>query len=155
MNENDSSHETLGLLEASRANNIAIFAFPPHTTHWLCPLDNLKSGFRAFGIYPINPSAIPDTAFLPSDCYDQLPTHQDAFEAISPPSRPTQIAVPSSMSTINIETLGNEVVDVEVGNDGILKRSTSADTHIDVTAECSTHQPHLPNVTTHAFIMLS
>ena len=108
--DSHSSHETLGLLEAARANNIAIFAFPPHTTHWLCPLDksvfspfekeygrvcsnfsnsspnnivckwewprlfrdahdrsftplNLKSGFRACGIFPFNPSAIPDTAF--------------------------------------------------------------------------------------------
>ena len=33
------SHETLEILELARDNQIELFAFPPHTTHYLCPLD--------------------------------------------------------------------------------------------------------------------
>ena len=33
------SHETLGLLEAAAENNIIALTFPPHSTHYLCPLD--------------------------------------------------------------------------------------------------------------------
>ncbi|XP_071133040.1 jerky protein homolog [Mytilus edulis] len=38
------SHETLGLLEAALANRIEVLAFPPHTTHFLCPLDRTIFG---------------------------------------------------------------------------------------------------------------
>ena len=37
--DNYSSHETLGIIEAARNENIILLAFPPHTTQWLCPLD--------------------------------------------------------------------------------------------------------------------
>ena len=33
------SHEVLGLLEEAKRENITIMAIPPHTTHWLQPLD--------------------------------------------------------------------------------------------------------------------
>lgn len=39
------SHETLGLLEAASKENITLLAFPPHTTHYLQPLD--RSVFRS------------------------------------------------------------------------------------------------------------
>ena len=112
------SHETLGLIEAARENNITLLTFPPHTTHYLCPLDrtifsplsaeynrvcssfmsispnnivtkwewprlfrdayqnvcsasNIKSGFKACGISPFNPSAVPPSAFKPCEPYDQ------------------------------------------------------------------------------------
>jgi len=38
------SHETLGLLEEAIANNIKVLAMPPHTTHYLCPLDRTVFG---------------------------------------------------------------------------------------------------------------
>ncbi|CAC5380651.1 unnamed protein product [Mytilus coruscus] len=94
--------------------NIRILALPPHTTHFLCPLDrtvfgpfkkhynsacddftmqspsnlvmkwnwpklsneafklafshrNIVSGFRACGIFPFNPSAIPLEAYMPAE----------------------------------------------------------------------------------------
>ena len=33
------SHESLGLLEAAKENNIHLLCFTPHHTHELCPLD--------------------------------------------------------------------------------------------------------------------
>lgn len=42
--DSHSSHETLGLIDAAVANNIALLAFPPHTTQWLCPLDKTIFG---------------------------------------------------------------------------------------------------------------
>ena len=38
------SHETTGLLEAARANDIHVIALPPHTTHWTQPLDRSVFG---------------------------------------------------------------------------------------------------------------
>ena len=38
------SHETLSLLEAAKQNDIIIMAIPPHTTHYLCPLDRTVFG---------------------------------------------------------------------------------------------------------------
>lgn len=38
------SHEVLGLIEAASKNNIHIMALPPHTTHYLCPLDRCVFG---------------------------------------------------------------------------------------------------------------
>lgn len=37
--DSHSSHETLGLIQTARENDIILLAFPPHTTQWLCPLD--------------------------------------------------------------------------------------------------------------------
>lgn len=112
-----SSHETLELLEAAKANNIHLMSLPPHTTHYLQPLDrtvfgpfskaynsacstflsaspynevnkwtfpglfrqawdgavtsdNIKSGFRACGVSPLDMSAVPDVAFAPSQAFD-------------------------------------------------------------------------------------
>lgn len=112
------SHETLGLLDEAKKENIIVMALPPHTSHHLQPLDksvfgpfsksydrectefmaehpdhlinkatwprifkkaweagitpqNIKSGFRATGIYPLNPSAVPDSAYLPSEPFNQ------------------------------------------------------------------------------------
>lgn len=42
--DNHRSHETLGLLEAATSNNIKLFTFPPHSTHYLCPLDRTVFG---------------------------------------------------------------------------------------------------------------
>ena len=97
-------HETLGLLDEAKKENIIVLALPPHTSHHLQPLDksvfgpfskcydrectefmaehpdhllnkatwprifnkalesgikeeNIKSGFKATGIWPLNPSA--------------------------------------------------------------------------------------------------
>ena len=107
------SHETLDILELAVGENIEILCLPPHTTHFLQPLDrtvfgpmssaynrhcteymsenptnvvckkswaklfkkawessmteaNIKSGFRACGIYPYNPAAVPKAALKPS-----------------------------------------------------------------------------------------
>ena len=38
------SHETLSLLEEARKNGIIMMAFPPHSTHLLCPLDKTVFG---------------------------------------------------------------------------------------------------------------
>ncbi|OWF49329.1 Pogo transposable element with KRAB domain [Mizuhopecten yessoensis] len=38
------SHETLGLLELAKQENISIIALPPHTTHYLQPLDRSVFG---------------------------------------------------------------------------------------------------------------
>ena len=115
--DSHSSHETLGLLTIAQRSGIHLFALPPHTTHWLCPLDktvfgplsrkyqqdctlfmsqspnhlvtkwewpklfnqayssafsiaNIQSGFRQCGVVPLNPQAIPASAFAPSLVYD-------------------------------------------------------------------------------------
>lgn len=109
-----SSHETLGLLMRAMEENVHILSLPPHTTHYLQPLDraifgplnrkynevcseylqenplnqickwtfcglfkkaweesitpnNVLSGFRSCGIYPLDRTAIPDVAFAPSE----------------------------------------------------------------------------------------
>ncbi|VDI81895.1 Hypothetical predicted protein [Mytilus galloprovincialis] len=38
------SHEVLGLIEKARENNITLLTLPPHTTHYLCPLDRTVFG---------------------------------------------------------------------------------------------------------------
>lgn len=38
------SHETLGLIELARENDIILLCLPPHTTHYLCPLDRTVFG---------------------------------------------------------------------------------------------------------------
>lgn len=38
------SHETLSLLEEAAKNEIHVLAIPPHTTHYLCPLDRCVFG---------------------------------------------------------------------------------------------------------------
>lgn len=42
--DSHSSHETLGLIDSCRQNNISLLALPPHTTQWLCPLDKTVFG---------------------------------------------------------------------------------------------------------------
>lgn len=44
MLDSHCSHETLGLIENARKHNIILFAFPPHTTQWFCPLDKTIFG---------------------------------------------------------------------------------------------------------------
>ncbi|XP_062596590.1 uncharacterized protein LOC134258049 [Saccostrea cucullata] len=128
------SHETLGLLELADQEGIHVLALPPHTTHFLQPLDrsvfgpfnkaynkfcsdflsqnaahvinkwtfpslfkkaweegitaeNIVSGFRACGIYPFDPQAIPESAYLPSSAYDipqnSAPTTPDLSQSIN------------------------------------------------------------------------
>ena len=113
------SHESLAILMRAMEERIHILALPPHTTHYLQPLDravfgplnraynglcteflqesplhqinkwtfpalfrqawdksvtsvNIKSGFKACGIIPLDRGAIPETAFAPSDPSDCL-----------------------------------------------------------------------------------
>ncbi|CAC5360596.1 unnamed protein product [Mytilus coruscus] len=80
------SHEALDLLEEGMRENIRILALPPHTTHFLCPLDRTVFGpFKkhynsacddftmqspsnlACGIFPFNLSAIPLEAYMPAE----------------------------------------------------------------------------------------
>ena len=42
--DNHHSHETLGLLEIASENEIHVLAFPPNSTHYLCPLDRAVFG---------------------------------------------------------------------------------------------------------------
>lgn len=42
--DSHSSHETLGLIDAARQNDIVLFALPPHTTQYLNPLDKTVFG---------------------------------------------------------------------------------------------------------------
>ncbi|KAL5010141.1 hypothetical protein ScPMuIL_012446 [Solemya velum] len=42
--DSHSSHESLGLIDAARDENITLLTFPPHTTQWLCPLDKSVFG---------------------------------------------------------------------------------------------------------------
>ena len=42
--DSHSSHETLGLIESAKENNIILLALPPHTTQWLNPLDKTLFG---------------------------------------------------------------------------------------------------------------
>lgn len=104
----------LEFLEMMKKNNIHVYALPPHTSHWMQPLDravfrsfkqgwqlamkehtrntagrkvekkdfflvfnqawdygitvdNAQGGFRGSGLFPINPAAIPASAFDPSE----------------------------------------------------------------------------------------
>ena len=112
-----SSHESLAILMRAMEEGIHILALPPHTTHYLQPLDravfgplnrtynelcseflqesplhqinkwtfptlfrkawdksvtsiNIKSGFKACGIIPVDRGAIPESPFAPSDPSD-------------------------------------------------------------------------------------
>ena len=136
--DSHSSHETLGLLEAAKKEGIHLFAFPPHTTQWLCPLDktinspldrafnrvcsefmsriseqhgrqeNIKAGFTACGIYPLDQSAIPESAYAPSDPFDTHLPNKATASALAPITpvvasativEPMQGSVPGEMST--------------------------------------------------------
>ena len=118
------SHESLDILEAAIKNDVNILCLPPHTTHYLQPLDrtvfgplmkaynracteymaadprnvvskaswakllneawssavtteNIVSGFRACGIYPYNPAAIPQKAYQPSTSWTPQATSEN------------------------------------------------------------------------------
>ncbi|KAJ8871576.1 hypothetical protein PR048_027902 [Dryococelus australis] len=43
-----------------------------------CSVENGASGFRASGLVPFNPGAIPELAFLPSDCFQMAETETPA-----------------------------------------------------------------------------
>ena len=144
-----SSHESLGLLMAARENNIKILALPPHSTHYLQPLDrsvfgpfndyydeacssflqenvlhqinrwsfpslmnkawekaftgeNIRAGFRACGIFPFNPQAIPESAFAPS-----LPTEEQSSVPVStPPVEPITVPSETTLSAPTMELPG-------------------------------------------------
>ena len=52
--DSHSSHEVIDLLQTAREENIHIYAFPPHTTHLLQPLDKVVFAplepFYSYGI---------------------------------------------------------------------------------------------------------
>lgn len=149
------SHETLALLQLAEQERIHILALPPHTTHFLQPLDrsvfgpfnkaynsicsdflsaaafnvinkwtfpgifksaweqalspdNIISGFRGCGIYPLNENAIPQCAFLPSTVYDKPLVDSSSsgipFAAGSPPEAPAVALVDSRSSGIPFAT---------------------------------------------------
>ena len=128
--DSHSSHETLDIIECAKAQNITLFALPPHTTQWLNPLDktvfgpfakeynktctefmskspnnlvckwvwprmfktayektftkhNIAKGFSTCGIYPTDMSAIPPSAFMPSNAFDTQPLPTDSESATS------------------------------------------------------------------------
>ena len=70
--------------------------------------ENIKAGFTACGIYPLEQSAIPESAYVPSDPFDiHLPNNATA-SAIAPITpvvasativEPMQGSVPGEMST--------------------------------------------------------
>ncbi|XP_069136714.1 jerky protein homolog-like [Argopecten irradians] len=135
------SHEGVDFLEEAKKNNIHIFALPPHTTHFLCPLDrcvfgpfkkfynkvcseftssspgnlvlkwtwpgllkkayeasftshNIQQGFKACGIFPLNPEAIPADAIAPSQPTDDTKNISDTDMVASVP-HPLSAATPS------------------------------------------------------------
>ena len=42
--DSHSSQESLNLLTSAKANDIHLLALPPHTTHWMNPLDKTSFG---------------------------------------------------------------------------------------------------------------
>ena len=148
--DSHSSHEVLALLECAKKENIHLMALPPHTTHWLQPLnravngplksrynrlctefmsegpnniinhqtwpgifaaawkdrvtyENICSGFRGSGLYPVDMSNIPEQAFYPSEAASSAPSeaatpqvHRPVLTDISTtaPRVPTVIMVP-------------------------------------------------------------
>jgi hypothetical protein len=122
------SHEVTELLQMARAEGITIMTMPPHTSHWLQPLDkgvfssltasynricsefmsegpqnvvskanwpalfkrawdqgftasNMIAGFRVSGIWPLNMSVIPESAYAPSTVHESYLDHAPTFNA--------------------------------------------------------------------------
>lgn len=156
------SHETLGLLELAKQEEIIILALPPHTTHYLQPLDrsvfgpfnkaynkacsnflslapcnivnkwtfpqmftsaweagltvqNITSGFRACGIYPYNPAAVPKSAFQPSTVFDRpLSSATTTSETMT---NTTEVSLePLAASTLSVVPLTNRPVSIDNTN---------------------------------------
>ena len=150
------SHESLDILETATNDSIHILCLPPHTTHYLQPLDltffgpltkayntvcteymaasrqnvvfkaswaglfrqaweqavtpqNIKSGFRACGIMPFNPNAIPEKAFKPSTSW-HVPLSPPNV-ASDEPELPTEI--PSAGTSNDADTRSNEFQTVQ------------------------------------------
>lgn len=61
--------------------------------------ENIQSGFRACGIYPLNPHAIPTSAYLPSSAYEtSMPVAETPAALGRPPS-------PSAADNENIPSI--------------------------------------------------
>ncbi|MES9881787.1 MAG: helix-turn-helix domain-containing protein [Sedimenticola sp.] len=167
-----SSHETLAILQRALEENIHILALPPHTTHYLQPLDravfgplnryyneecseyirnsslhqinkwtfptlfrkswdkgvtsvNIRSGFRACGIYPFNPHAVPGSAVEPSE-----PTNRPAA-----PITPTTSddAAECSVNDLLSDAGDMPVATVEIASGMAFSPSTSLPTDLPVT----------------------
>ena len=60
--------------------------------------DSIRSGFRSCGIYPVDPTAVPPIAYLPSEPYERdLPTRHESVTATTPAA--ATLSAPTSSGT--------------------------------------------------------
>ena len=199
------SHECAELLDTAIEDNIAIFALPPHTTHYLQPLDrtvfgpfntaynfacteflsahpsnlinkwtfpsmftkawtsamtcsNLKNGFKATGIYPLNKDAIPSHAYDPSLAFEkedtQATTSTDTVESEVDSLNDQQVTVqvhdngtPASANvSATCTTTTEPLLTVQV-------QDNDTPALVDVSATCTANTEPLPQSVVHDVIM--
>lgn len=183
------SHETLGLLELAAQEGIHVLALPPHTTHFLQPLDRsvfgpfnkaynkfcsdflsksamniinkwtfpslfksaqeegitsetIVSGFRACGIYPFNPHAIPESAYLPSLAYD-VPQYPVTTPNISESTSTNTVSVTAEIHPVPTSTTFTEASDSIVSTPGIQSAAAMDAGSQPPPRKCSDSEPQL------------
>jgi len=152
----------LDFLNMMQANNVHIFCFPPHCSHWLQPADKslfksvkhhwneagwkktkesggariqrdeffslfasvwpkaatvetAQNGFRATGLFPVNRTAIPETAFAPSLNTDRQLHNEGSSEEIH------QLAATSSQNPSSEVTIAAHTSTVSAGTDNVVE----------------------------------
>ncbi|MES9884670.1 MAG: helix-turn-helix domain-containing protein [Sedimenticola sp.] len=153
-----SSHETLTIIEKAIEENISILSLPPHSTHYLQPLDrsvfgalktvynqncsdfmqehplhvinkwtfptlfssawektvtaaNIRSGFKACGIFPFNEHAVPLSAFAPSEPTNLTSPDVSREEITNTPEYTATPISPQNPSTFADQTSSNTEYD--------------------------------------------
>ena len=74
--------------------------------------DNIKSGFRACGIYPFNPAAIPDEAYMPNAVYTV--THLMANRELLNTTADEQLPVEQEVIVAETQAVSNMHIDEQV-----------------------------------------
>ena len=64
-------------------------------------VDNISSGFKATGIHPYNPRAIPNEAYAPSELYNSTSSSESCTEQVS---EATSVEVPIAEKDNNAPT---------------------------------------------------
>ncbi|XP_030839669.1 uncharacterized protein LOC762421 [Strongylocentrotus purpuratus] len=168
------SHISIGTLEYAKENQVELLCLPPHTTHWLQPLDrtvygplkvnydkacaqymrenpgqivtrykfsglfrqaygkaatiaNAISGFRSTGIYPFNPTAVPQKSFAPSKAWAPAPALAVEENIPSTQNEPGQ-----SVSSLNVPVADPKPISAPLRGTSPVPTNPTQSTHSDL-----------------------